>query len=157
MSASTSTFESTSKLQSTSPRDACQCRFCCLCCMHLNELDRPFGYQMSLRDCGYRCGCICHAFGDGGSQSTISDVTMILSEMPIWTGALCRQTASDVGLYLELHAGEDNIKIAGDDAEQLTPRGLWTIGTCGCERINSDRVEEDHHVGRSVTSIILTV
>jgi hypothetical protein len=52
-------FESTSESRSRSPRDVCQCRFCCLCCVHLNELDCLFGYQMSLRDCGYRCGCIC--------------------------------------------------------------------------------------------------
>ncbi len=58
---------------------------------------------------------------------------------------------------VELYAGDDNINIAGDDTEQLTPEGLWTIGTCSCGRINSDRVEEDHHIGRSVTSIISTV
>jgi hypothetical protein len=94
------------------------------------ELDCPFGYQMSLRDCGYRCGCICHAFENRGPQSTISDVTMIYVGYPYgWVRCVGKRHQTSV-YTVELHAGEDSIKIVGDDREQLTPEGLWTIGTC---------------------------
>ena len=111
----------------------------CLCCMRLNKLDRPFGYQMSLRDCRYRCGCIRHDFVDGGPQSTISDATMIYVGYP-YGRVRCVGKRHQMSVYtVELYAGDDNINIAGDDTEQLTPEGLWTIGTCSCGRINSDK------------------
>jgi hypothetical protein len=111
-------------MQSTSPKDACQCRFCCLCCVCLNKLDRPFGYQMSLRDCSYRCGCVCHAFENRGPQSTISDITMIYVGYP-YGRVRSVGTRHQTSVYtVELHAGDDNIKIAGDGTERLTPEGL---------------------------------
>ena len=81
---------------------------------------------MSLRDCRYRCGCICHAFGDGGPQSTISDVTMICVGYA-YGRVRCVDRRHQTSVYtVELYAGEYSIKIAGDGTERLTPDGhLW--------------------------------
>ncbi len=59
--------------------------------VHLNELDRPFGYQMSLRDCGYRCGCVYHAFENRGSKYRYTSGTKLC--VP---SALLKSYSSDI-------------------------------------------------------------
>jgi hypothetical protein len=107
---------------STSPKDMCQCRFCCLCCVCLNKLDRPFGYQMSLRDCSYRYGCVCHAFENRGPQSTIFDVTMICVGCP-YGRVRCVDRRHQTSVYtVELSLGKTTSKSQATARNDSRPR-----------------------------------
>jgi hypothetical protein len=77
---------------------------------------------MSFRDCSYRCGYTCHAFGDGGPQSTISDVTMIYVGYPYGRVRSVGKRHQTSVYTVELHAGKTTSKSQATAENDSRPR-----------------------------------